>query len=217
MRQELKEKQKRVMISFIQAAKELIRAQGVENLTVRKVAAKAGYNVATLYNYFEDMEELIVYASMGYLRRYYAELEARLLPSMNALERYRKIYEVFSRHCFAEPEVFYNLFHGKHKKRVEKVIASYYRLFPEELGHHNREVEQMLTNGEMRKRDLAIMPTLVEQGFVKEENVAQTVNLLVRMFQSFLYDAWMQFEEKSIEERVDEVMEAFDYLMKKAG
>lgn len=53
MRKELNIKQKRVMIYFITAAKELIESEGVEKLTVRKAAAAAGYNSATLYNYYK--------------------------------------------------------------------------------------------------------------------------------------------------------------------
>lgn len=66
---------------------------------MRKAAAAAGYNSATLYNYFEDMEELVIFASMGYLKQYIVDLENTLEDSMNALERYRTIYKVFGKTC----------------------------------------------------------------------------------------------------------------------
>ena len=49
MKKELNIKQKRVMIYFISATKKLIEQEGLENLTVRKIASSAGYNSATLY------------------------------------------------------------------------------------------------------------------------------------------------------------------------
>lgn len=217
MRHDLNTKQRRVMIYFITAAKELIQKDGIENLTVRKIAAAAGYNSATMYNYFEDMEELVVFASISQLRRYTTDLESSLNAGMTALERYRKIYEVFSKHCFSEPEIFYNLFYGKYKRRLKKVMNIYYELFPEELGHHKDEVLQMLTSGDIMERDSAIMPSLIAQGFVKPENVTQTVVLIVRMFQSYLYDALMQFDDCSMEERITNVMDTFDYIMAKAN
>ena len=137
MRKELNIKQKRVMIYFITAAKELIESEGVEKLTVRKAAAAAGYNSATLYNYFEDMEELVIFASMGYLKQYIVDLENTLEDSMNALERYRTIYKVFGKTCLKRPEIFYYLFYGKYKKKLKNVISIYYELFPDELGHHD--------------------------------------------------------------------------------
>ncbi len=44
---------------FIQAAKEIVLREGVENVSVRKVADQAGYTFATIYNYFKDLNELL--------------------------------------------------------------------------------------------------------------------------------------------------------------
>lgn len=46
------QKRKRVMAYFINATIELMEEIGIENLTIRKVAERAKYNSATLYNYF---------------------------------------------------------------------------------------------------------------------------------------------------------------------
>ena len=43
-------KRKRIMIYFIEAAEKLIRQNGIENLSIRKIATEAGYNSATIYN-----------------------------------------------------------------------------------------------------------------------------------------------------------------------
>lgn len=216
MKQELNIKEKRVMGYFITSAKQLIEEEGIEKLTVRKVAAGAGYNSATLYNYFDDMEELVVFASIGYLKQYIARLENTLTRDMNAKKRYRTVYEVFSRSCFERPEIFYSLFYGKYKKKLKKAVSVYYDIFPDELGHHDGEILQMLTQGEIIERDKAIMPSLVEGGFVKQENVEQTVILITRMFQSYLYDAWIKNDERNIDSQIDAVMNTFDYIMEKA-
>lgn len=201
---------------FIAAAKELMETEGMEKLTVRKVASAAGYNSATLYNYFENVEELIVFASIGYLKEYISNLEQALKIPMNALQRYRKIYEIFAKSSLEKPEIFYGLFHGKYKKKLTTVISVYYDLFPDELGCHDGEVLQMLTSGEIAKRDMAIMPSLVEQGFVAKENVEQIVALVTRMFQSYLYDACIENNEGKIEEQVHVVLESFDFIMERA-
>lgn len=44
---------------FIDAAKKIIREEGMENLTVKKVADLAGFAPGTLYNYFSDINELL--------------------------------------------------------------------------------------------------------------------------------------------------------------
>lgn len=44
---------------FIQATKELLKNEGLQMVSVRNVADRAGYSYATLYNYFKDLNELI--------------------------------------------------------------------------------------------------------------------------------------------------------------
>ena len=44
-------KKRRVMMYFIEATQDLILNEGIENLSIKKIADKAGYNTATIYNY----------------------------------------------------------------------------------------------------------------------------------------------------------------------
>ncbi|MBR0600619.1 TetR/AcrR family transcriptional regulator [Sinanaerobacter chloroacetimidivorans] len=52
-------KRNRMKKYFLEAAKEIIMKEGVENVSVRKVANLAGYSYATIYNYFADVNELL--------------------------------------------------------------------------------------------------------------------------------------------------------------
>ncbi|MDZ7767057.1 MAG: TetR/AcrR family transcriptional regulator [Melioribacteraceae bacterium] len=51
--------EKRMRGYFIQAAKEILRGEGLRAVSVRNIAERAGYSYATLYNYFDDLKELI--------------------------------------------------------------------------------------------------------------------------------------------------------------
>jgi AcrR family transcriptional regulator len=44
---------------FIDATKQLLRAEGLRSVNVRAIAEKAGYSYATLYNYFRDAKDLV--------------------------------------------------------------------------------------------------------------------------------------------------------------
>ncbi|MFA8300375.1 MAG: TetR/AcrR family transcriptional regulator [Hyphomicrobiales bacterium] len=44
---------------FIDAAKEILKSEGIRAISVRNVAEKAGYSFATLYNYFRDINDLV--------------------------------------------------------------------------------------------------------------------------------------------------------------
>ncbi len=58
-RKEIQEKRKRGY--FIEAAKKIIREEGTQNLTVKKVADLAGFAPGTLYNYFSNLNALYAY------------------------------------------------------------------------------------------------------------------------------------------------------------
>ena len=66
------EKRKRIMSYFINATIELMEKEGIENLTIRKVAEQAKYNSATLYHYFSNLDELELFASVKCLDEYIA-------------------------------------------------------------------------------------------------------------------------------------------------
>jgi AcrR family transcriptional regulator len=44
---------------FIQAAKDILRSEGLKGISVRNVSQNAGYSYATLYNYFKDIRFLV--------------------------------------------------------------------------------------------------------------------------------------------------------------
>ena len=45
---------------FIEATKHILQEDGYDHLTIREIAQRAGYNAATLYHYFRDLDELII-------------------------------------------------------------------------------------------------------------------------------------------------------------
>ena len=52
-------KKERIKRYFLDAAKEIIRAEGIANLTTKKIGEKAAYSYASIYNYFENFNDLV--------------------------------------------------------------------------------------------------------------------------------------------------------------
>ncbi len=51
---------------FIEAAKKVVKEEGLSNLTVKKVADLAGYAPGTLYNYFADLNNLLLHCAVEF-------------------------------------------------------------------------------------------------------------------------------------------------------
>ena len=218
--EELSVKKKRVMMLFIEATEGLLRKEGPGGLSIRKVASEAGYNSATLYNYFQDLEHLTLFASVRYLREYVALLEKNLTEDMNAFQRYRMIYRSFNTCAFREPEIFHGMFFGRHSGLLGEVLQVYYeQLFPQDLDGLSGQMKQMLRLGTMYERDSLIMKDLVAEGFVAPEKAEKTMELMIALHQHYIHEAMIcsaisgDFDAAAHQERFDA---AFLYIMEAA-
>lgn len=101
---------RRIMSYFIDAAYNIIDRDGIEKVTIREVADIAGYNSATIYNYFDSLEHLIFYASLRYLKEYINDLNDYVKDCRNSLDRFIRIWECFIFHSMNRPKIYYNIF-----------------------------------------------------------------------------------------------------------
>lgn len=210
-------KRKRIMVYFIEATEKLIRAEGVEGLSIRKIAGEAGYNSATLYNYFNDLEHLVLFGSVCYLRDYVMLLGKNLKPEMSSIDRYRTIYHYFNEFAFRSPDIFHNMFFGKYSDKLGDVLHVYYHeLFPSELEGLSCQMQEMLASGSMRERDEFIMKGMVQEGDVAAEKAGVTLELIVALHQNYIYEASLQGDKLDVEEHKKKFDEIFEYVLQAA-
>lgn len=64
----MKEKQReRMMGYFKEATRKIIESEGIDSVSARKVGEEAGYSYATLYNYFSDLNHLLIHVAFDYM------------------------------------------------------------------------------------------------------------------------------------------------------
>ena len=210
-------KRKRIMIYFVEAAKQLIQSEGIGGLTIRKVASEAGYNSATIYNYFENLEHLTLFASVCYMRDYVLLLGKSLREDMTALERYRTIYHCFNEFAFQYPEIFHNMFYGKYSHMLGNVLRTYYyELFPEELEGISKNLQNMLVGGSMKERDRITMKDMVAEGSVASGKAEMTLELITAVHQKFIYEASVRGDQLDMEQHKKKFDEIFEFVIEMA-
>lgn len=208
-----KEKKKKVMIYFIEATEELMKEDDIDKISIRKIAKRAGYNSATLYYYFDDLEHLILFASIRYLREYTTALAKKIKPTMTTLEKYRTVYETFNYYAFRSPVIFHNMFFGKYSHKLLNVIKEYYDIFPDDLEGHEDLLKNLLKQGNMYYRDKQIVDELVKEGNVDTNKVDITLKILINVHQSYVYEAMIQGDNLDLESQEKSFLEIFDYLL----
>ena len=170
-----------ILACFINAASEIMQSEGMDALTLRRVAQKAGYNSATLYNYFKDLDHLTVYASMKYFEDYNRNLSRYLSDEQDDFQRFLFMWRFFCASAFRHPYAYYNLFYGKYSNELGEIILDYYKVFPDELGDLDESVLEMLHCGSLTERNWQMLrPVLAGSSFSMEEQERINENILYR-------------------------------------
>lgn len=94
---------------FIQATKEILKAEGLHCVSVRNVAERAGYSYATLYNYFKDVKDLIFICVEDFQNECKEFIDDRISKNTRGIERIKEISNAYI-HYFLEYPGIYELF-----------------------------------------------------------------------------------------------------------
>ena len=91
------------------AARDIVETDGLRALTARRIAARIGYSAGTLYNLFDDLDDLIVHLNGRTLDALYEEL--RDLPLDDEPEAaVRVLAEAYIRFTGNHPKLWHVLF-----------------------------------------------------------------------------------------------------------
>ena len=176
----------RIMMDFISAVDHIIMDEGIEKVTLRKVSNKAGYNSATLYNYFENLDHLIFFAAMGMIKDYANALETYVKDAKNAMDRFLMVWQCFCDYAFDKPEVYNALFFPNLHKDMEDDVEQYYSLFPEDMMSDDVTISTMLLKSDIKARGMTTVKECVEEGFIAEEDSEMFNELTVLIFEGML-------------------------------
>ena len=128
-------------ICFIKATQELLDTEGIEKLSIRKIAEKAGFHNSTIYLYFKDIQHLILLASLKHFTEYNHSLAEYSQRKCSPEETFFAIWEAFGKTVLQNPTIFYNFFFGKYSQNLTPIILQYYELFPEEKEEYINIIE----------------------------------------------------------------------------
>lgn len=99
-------KTRRVKSFFIQATKEIIVAEGLENATVRNIAQKAGYAVSTLYQYFGQLNQLLLEVKKSYIFDLMAKIQQHLVAESFDAEDIKAQNHAFMSFFIEQPNIY---------------------------------------------------------------------------------------------------------------
>ncbi|WXR61530.1 TetR/AcrR family transcriptional regulator [Peptostreptococcaceae bacterium AGR-M142] len=199
-------KKNRVKKYFIEAAVKIIETEGIDKITIRKVADLSGYNSATIYNYFENLDHLVFLAALKFIKPYTSGVGKYVKGNYSALERNYRIWEYYCLHSFKYPHIYHAIFFAKLNKPLDNYIISYYELYPEEIVVDDRNISSMLSKQSIYERAHVILEQCVDEGFLKEDDLDDLNEMILYIYKGTLNRVLNKEIDKPLDEIVAQTM-----------
>lgn len=171
---------------FIESAAEIIRKEGFDALTIRKVADHAAYNSATIYNYFDNLEHLKSLSALIFMKAYTDELDECIKNCKNSLEINEQVWLCFYKHSYLSPKIFHSIFGNSVNKKHASYINEFYVLFPDHLTVQSEQVRGMITEENLFDRTMFLLEECAEEGHFNEDDLEEIYELLFFVYQGML-------------------------------
>jgi AcrR family transcriptional regulator len=187
-------KKQRIKTYFVDATSEIIRNEGVEKVSVRRVAETAGYSYATIYNYFTDLEDLLQEVKVIMVNELIENLQKKTEKYPNDLVGLKKMFRTYMEYFYENPNVFRFFFFAH---------IRYQGNSPEgEAGSPDFNI--------MWRRTLV---GLVNEGKLKEENIENFAKTMIYSMHGMLTLSLSGNGNLSVEEAIKDLDNIIDYLL----
>ncbi len=148
--------EQRIKGYFIQATKEILKAEGLKSISVRNIANQAGYSYATLYNYFKDVKDLIFLCVKDFQKEIEDNIEEKIKGFEPGKDRLKQIAMVYVNYFLEYPGIF-ELFYLERMSDISSNTEANQLIvtFLDNLSKEDWEIiEKKETNRTLKKREL---------------------------------------------------------------
>jgi TetR/AcrR family transcriptional regulator, acrAB operon repressor len=156
---------------------DLLLEKGIKKLTVAEVAKRAGVAKGSIYDYFENKEDIVFEIIRSHIEKYQQEFESKIQPNATTRE---KLFLVFDFILSNDPE-------------YEKQQNFYKEYVSIDLGGENTNMCSF--NGECSNFFRDIIEPLIEEGIQKGELIEESRSMirgLLALEKGFLFIKWTE-------------------------
>lgn len=177
---------------LIEATSEIIDTEGIKNVSIRKIAAKAGYTSGTIYSHFKNFDHLILLSCLRFLRYYNENLKTVVGSPKDSVEENFLVWNFFCECTFKNPEIFYFIFFnssGFSQNNLEDYyeLKDFYKFFPEDIKDFSSKFYPMLLKLNLKERNKYLILKMVKEKKISPSNVS-----LLNDNQIFIYKGYLE-------------------------
>lgn len=171
---------------YIIKANRIIREEGFEAISIRRLAKEAGCSSANLYRYFSNLEELIYYAGLGELKGYILALNKFEKIWQNVWDRYVGVWYCCCMESFRNPTAYNLIFFNQYDFILSEAISEYYRMFPDEINESSTSFQRMLRTPDFLGRDFEMCKICIKENAISYEKAVQLNRIVCLLYKGYL-------------------------------
>ena len=171
---------------YIRKTQEIIRREGRDAVSIRRIAQEMHCSTANLYRYFNNQQELLYYAELTRHSDYIRRLNEAEKNWKTIWDFYVGIWDCYCREAFRNPEVYDMLFLQAQSDTLKNSIAEYDMLFPESIRETNGIFLSMLTQKDFMARDYEACRKCVEAGALDEAGAERLNRMVCHQYEGYL-------------------------------
>ncbi|MTI47075.1 TetR/AcrR family transcriptional regulator [Sporosalibacterium faouarense] len=181
---------------FIDAAKEIIKEEGIKGLTARKVGERAGYSYATIYNYFEDLTALMTYCVFDLLEDCFKYMMAFENEGVDCKEQIIINSCAYFKYFAENPDMFQ-------------------LIFLEDLGEYPKELIENNTGPSVAHFLRVKLEECVEQDLILKDDIEVLQDLIGSSVHSKLLFYLKRRDHEDLDNILNKIRNEIDFLISK--
>lgn len=192
-------KQELVLITF-----EMLQTMGPDEIRVREIAAKANCTSTVIYKHFDDLDHLIVTASVKLLETYIISVQEITKEKKPGIVMLNEMWRAFSEQAFQNAEIFELLFFGKYKEGLGDIIYEFYQLFPSGFVELDGFFSILFFNNDLVERNRMIVHKAVVDGYFSAKDEELLTEMQCNLFHGTLRRYMNSYRNPGVAEKAAE-------------
>ena len=170
-------------IKYITITSRILEEEGMDGVSIRRVAKEAGCTSAVLYKHFENRDHLIMLASVKFLEPYILEFRKQTKRNdITSIQMDLILWKFFIQEAFAKKPYYELMFFSPERDMLEDCIYEYYQLFPEQEKDFDGFSASIIFSNNLSEREFVRLRRASNAGLITLDNASLLSRLTTAVF-----------------------------------
>lgn len=170
-------------IKYITITSRILEEEGIEGVSIRRVAKEAGCTSAVLYKHFENRDHLIMLASVKFLERYIQEFRKQTRrKDITSIQMDLILWKFFIQEAFSKKPYYELMFFSPERDMLEDCVYEYYQLFPEQQQDFDGFSASIIFSNNLTEREFIRLRRAANAGLITLDNASLLSRLATAVF-----------------------------------